>query len=355
MLAVITAALAAAAAAVHPCTTCRAPIWSWDEFPAFFHGCDPDGAAARGGFTPEALATLARFRLVTIEKWQGGGVVPSMWEEEAFVVAARQIKAANPNITVIAWLDSVRVYQQNLTLNPYAGYQCNTMGKLGAARYLDDPANRGLLLKNSTGGLVHEAMGCHVYDAGSPDGARAFQELCLNLTSSGVIDGCGADASWINLTGTKGERQKSHWGVTDAAAKAWREGHQRSLRELSWPLLGQGLLLGKYPYEVGDYVSGALDENCPPHNDTINWLRGLQAKQLNQGRPLYYECHYKSVDGNLSDAVAAFLAGVGPNQYFGLGAWEDVSPAGVGNFSHHWIEGVFGRKLGAPLAGARLF
>ena len=103
------------------------------------------------------------------------------------------------------------------------------MGELGAARLLDDPANRGLLLKNSTGGLVREAMGCHVYNAASPDGARAFQELCLNLTSSGVIDGCGADASWINLTGTRGERQKSHWGVTDAAAEAWREGHQQSL------------------------------------------------------------------------------------------------------------------------------
>ena len=96
------------------------------------------------------------------------------------------------------------------------------------------------------------------------------------------------------------------------------------------------MLLGKYPYEVGDYVSGALDENCPPRNDTTNLLRELQAKQLQQRRPLYYECHCKSVDGNLSDAVAAFLIGVGPNQYFGLGAWEDLSAAGgVGNFSGH--------------------
>ena len=50
--------------------------------------------------------------------------------------------------------------------------------------------------------------------------------------------------------------------------------------------------------------------------------------------------------------MAAFLIGVGPNQYFGLGAWTDLSPTGAGNFSGHWIEGVFGRKLGAPLADA---
>ena len=35
------------------------------------------------------------------------------------------------------------------------------------------------------------------------------------------------------------------------------------------------------------------------------------------------------------------------HQYYGLGGW-----GGSGNFSDHWIEGVFDRKLGAPLADA---
>ena len=89
-----------------------------ERVPRLLSWLDPDGAAAGGGFTPEALATLARFPLVTIEKWQKGGVVPSMWEEEAFVVAARQIKAVDPNITVIAWLDSVRVYPAESDAQP---------------------------------------------------------------------------------------------------------------------------------------------------------------------------------------------------------------------------------------------
>lgn len=82
------------------------------------------------------------------------------------------------------------------------------MGKLGVARYLDDPANRGLLLKNSTGGLVHEAMGCHVYNAATPGGARAFQDCASTLQLLGgktaaapMRAGLGHGASGRNCTG----------------------------------------------------------------------------------------------------------------------------------------------------------
>ena len=63
---------ALADAAVHksPCTTCRGPQWMWDEFPAFFHGSDPNETAG-GGFAQAALATIARFPIVTLEKFNG--------------------------------------------------------------------------------------------------------------------------------------------------------------------------------------------------------------------------------------------------------------------------------------------
>ena len=91
-----------------PCTTCRGPQWTWDEFPAFFHGSDPNGTAG-GGFTQTALATIARFPIITLEKWQGASITPYTWEEDAFVVAARQIKALSPHTAVVVWLDSVRL------------------------------------------------------------------------------------------------------------------------------------------------------------------------------------------------------------------------------------------------------
>jgi hypothetical protein len=47
------------------------------------------------------------------------------------------------------------------------------------------------------------------------------------------------------------------------------------LRELSWPLLGDGMVLGKEAVEAGDYVSGVLAESCAPSNSTINTLRNV--------------------------------------------------------------------------------
>ena len=99
--------LAAAPAAsslssLSPCTTCKGPQWTWSTFPAFFHGSDPNGTAG-GGFTEEALDTITKFPIVTLEKWQGAAIEPYTWEEDAWVVAAKQIKARNPDITVIVW------------------------------------------------------------------------------------------------------------------------------------------------------------------------------------------------------------------------------------------------------------
>ena len=48
--------------------------------------------------------------------------------------------------------------------------------------------------------------------------------MCLNLTKSGVIDGCGADASW--QTGVD-----QSWGLTAEMAAAWRDGHKQMMRE----------------------------------------------------------------------------------------------------------------------------
>ena len=75
------ALLAAHAAPPSRCPTCRGPVWSWATVPIFFHSSEPGGP--RGGFTDLELDTIARFPMVTIEKWQGADVRPYLWEEDA--------------------------------------------------------------------------------------------------------------------------------------------------------------------------------------------------------------------------------------------------------------------------------
>ena len=45
-----------------------------------------------------------------MEKWQGQNVEPYTWEEDAWVAAAKQIKDINPDIAVVVWFDSFRIY-----------------------------------------------------------------------------------------------------------------------------------------------------------------------------------------------------------------------------------------------------
>ena len=64
--------------------------------------------------------------MATMEKWQGDKVVPQIFEEEAWVVGAKQIKAKNPKIAVIVWYDSFRIYTADKSLNPDLKRSCTT-------------------------------------------------------------------------------------------------------------------------------------------------------------------------------------------------------------------------------------
>merc|ERR1712070_167010 len=97
-----------------------------------------------------------------------------------------------------------------------------------------------------------------------------------NVTASGVVDGCGADASW--QTGVDQD-----WDLDDVTAAAWNVGHKEMMRSTT-EALGDGVLLGKDPWEVGDYVNGALHEGCAATNDTIVTLQNLTHRAAQQGR-----------------------------------------------------------------------
>jgi hypothetical protein len=278
------------------------------------------------------LDTIARFPMATLEKFQGQHVDPPISQEEAWIFAAKQLKARNPDITVIVWYDSLRIYTADKSLNPDLESPC-AAGHFRAAKFLE--THPEYLLKNKSGLPALESWsGCHIHDF-TKDFAQSFwQEMCLNMTASGVVDGCGADASW--QTGVDQD-----WDLDSATAAAWNTGHKQMMRSTT-EALGEGVLLGKDPWEVGDYVNGALHEGCEAANETVNTLRNLTQVAQQQKRRLIYQCHGT---GDL-DEVAAFLVGAGPYHYYGLGGWHGTGKNG--NFSEHWMPGVFDRDLGAP-------
>ena len=142
---------------------------------------------------PEDLEVLQKFPLITIEKWQGMTAFSTnvcnttgncnstnqfLWQEDAWVAAARQIKAVAPKASIVVWMDSVLVYTGwtwppapwhkrephiiNHTHNPDANWNCAT-GHFRASEFLE--THPDYLLRNASEMLALEPWsGCHVYD-----------------------------------------------------------------------------------------------------------------------------------------------------------------------------------------------
>ena len=72
------------------CPTCKWPKFSWDTLPVFLHS----SYTGVLGFPEQAMKTIAKFPIVTIEKWQGCHASGYTTEEDAMVEAAKQMKAA---------------------------------------------------------------------------------------------------------------------------------------------------------------------------------------------------------------------------------------------------------------------
>ena len=114
------------------------------------------------------------------------------------------------------------------------------------------------------------------------------------MTKTGVIDGCGADASWyrcypcLRIQSASVENDQpttlipsifsprqsdpANGTLTPAQLEAWHTGHRQMMKDTTAALKG-GALLGKEPWELGDYVNAVLDEGCPPSNATIVTLQ----------------------------------------------------------------------------------
>ena len=142
-------------------------------------------------------------------------------------------------------------FKANKTLNPDLGTSCTT-GHYRGGIYPE--THRSMLLKNTSGLPALEPWSkCHIYDFVQPSVQSYWTEMCLNMTDSGVIDGCGADASWqIDPTG----------GTTAPdVEKEWDVGHRTMMRDTTLAL-GDGVLLGKDPWELDYHVNGTV-LHCP--------------------------------------------------------------------------------------------
>eukprot|EP00729_Bicosta_minor_P020928 gene20928-17_t len=148
------------------CTTCKGPVHSWKTVPVSFHSAT-ERTGPTGVFPESDLEIISKFPLVTIEKWQG-----DMFDT-LMVYTGWNVDPKNTTV--------------NTTFNKGATVSCAT-GHFRPAEFVEQEG-RSMLLRNGSNQLVHNAYGgCHVYDHSQAATRQFWQNMCLNMTKSGVID-----------------------------------------------------------------------------------------------------------------------------------------------------------------------
>ena len=165
------------------------PFFSWDRIPTAFHGANKTGR-----YTDDAVADLAKYQMITIEKWytpcasqgpvQGG---PSCDVEAKIETLLRRVRAINPrNITTNLYLNS---------MFDFAFYQLH--GAMLALEARGVPA----FLRDQTGHVVELCndgdMYCNIttFDWTQPPVRALWMQAIANATATGVVDGIFADHS----------------------------------------------------------------------------------------------------------------------------------------------------------------
>lgn len=335
-------------------------MFSWATVPSFIHTSVLNDA----DFCEHDLAVLARFPAVTIEKWQAcNSSVPSCYvpgpqsdsdvpngtevepeptstacptQQEAALTAAASIKALRPNASVFIWFDSLRIYSHRPANPDILDIEWQSCVNNAVSPYLE--SHPTLLLKNSSSGLAEEPyLRAHVYDHTQLAVREFWKQACLNMTSTGLIDGCGADAS----------QQAGSYigGLSPAVSAAWTAGHIAAVGNATQAVSAAGgLVLGKVEAQLGVSTNGVLQEGCVAGNATINTLLAAAAAAKRDGRRYVYECH----SNGTPDDLAAFLIGASEDQYWGFGPWVYQTCGGA---AASWIDEL-ANPLGEPLGPA---
>lgn len=263
----------------------------------------------------EDIATLAKFRMVVIEKFEGpcwdqcyihpvkDACNPSCNVEQYITGTAKALKDANPKISVILYLNSMLNF-------PFYGL---------TGKYFDEPE---LLLHDK-----HGKIGTLQNDAGLgnltvPDfSQQRARDMWLdeikNATSTGLFDGVFADKAVKN---GNSDKICNHGCIelTHDVAMAWEAGHLQNIRD-GQKQLGEGLMMRK----AGSLEEGETDAtvyaewNSPPNEDNLQKVRDM--RQQVTGYVFAYvgkKC--------TEDDVAAFLMVMEEKVFFQCEKWMDI-------------------------------
>jgi len=309
------------------------PRFSWDTLPVAWHGSNPSGM-----FSPENIQRLAKYPVVSIEKWQALDELypdPDLtWlncqhgtdvskcgccTEDKIVELAKAVKEVDPTITLIAYFHSWIGFpsyhvNQILAHNP-DWWATNEDGSKACVEHGWND--------NCEWGAWNHAI---------PEATQAWKEGCLNLTQDGIIDSCFFDHC------EKHEGQEWNDG--------WLENKLASMVDIQTKVNGP-VICGSNG-NILEGVDGSAIQNWGKGG---RWsTREIPMIQRAVEAGVLFEAHTKHCPENANDQehinnIAAFLIGAGPYSYYRCGSWHEEE---VG-----WYP-IYDYPLGEPLGDAVL-
>lgn len=242
-----------------------APDLSLDTVPIGYFG----GNAERRG---EAnIEMLAKCRLVMLEKWEGhcwqaclaqgpgsAPCQPSCDAEASIMETMRRIKAVNPKVATVMYLNTLLAFPFYALVGKYQAANALT---------LDAVTKKPIAIRNDNG-----MEGIFVWGFDTAAGQQLYLDAIRNYTYSGVVDGFFGDKWNKGATPVDRTRPDGGWeicnkecgNVTAEQGRAWNEGKAKVLKAAT-EFVGDG------PYfSYGWYVSGTPEGNVSSNLDG-NW------------------------------------------------------------------------------------
>ena len=286
---------------------------------------------------------LARFSLVTIEKFQGTCANsvdpgPRCHQETAIIDVLRRVRQINPDATTIFYYNSVINFEQ------YA--------------WGGDGFPRAQLLQNTSGDLITVTHGGPVsmFDFGQAAARAAFIEECVNATKTGWVDGCFVDrvmdgspcCTSATSTDDKGWKcAQPSSPLTSSQCTAYDLGHTDVISNLTMAI-APGPIIANHAFTTAPDLYPALKITGSMTEELLQDERGIEMLQWHADRGLAIEAHTDSCapPGPARNTMLAhFLIGAGRLAYFGCGAWSSSSDT----WDDRWFD-EFSRPLGPPIA-----
>lgn len=314
-------------------STRAAPQFSWSTVPTFFHG-----ANASGPVSAEAATFLAKFPMVTIDKWQGRcasrpNPSPDCDQETQIIDVLKAVKAINPQTTTIFYYNTVLNFPQ------YKLYSILEDEFALDPTVLVHDASGKLATITKTKAAEHPLT---LFNFSNPRTRELWIQECINATKTGFVDGCYADRA-TDDSGSVTNQVK----LTKEQAEAYTKGRVQALTDLQ-SALGDGPLIANHamgpPHDLfvpGSVKFGMIESFHASNSSIQDLLMGVSNR-----RSVQAHCRQ-----DCRDPLAAFLIGASENTYFGAGEWSSGDGTREDNFDHHWMP-EFDLPLGKPLGDA---